>query len=81
MSKDKQRAYVCGGYSSHNKPQKSCEYYEFETNTWKPLPELNTAKCSIGVCEITTKTENAEDKKWLYCFGGVVNKSKLSWLQ
>lgn len=58
----KNEIYVAGGY--HNgELTRSCEAYSISTNSWRVLPQLNEAKCSVTLCTL--------NGRYLYCFGGL----------
>lgn len=67
ISQDRKRIYVCGGIGGGKKFVKTCEYYDIEADSWRPLPELLSESSSVSLCEFST----IEGQKWLFAFGGV----------
>jgi len=58
----KNEIYVAGGY--HNgELTRTCEAYSIQANSWRTLPPLNEAKCSVTLCTLNSR--------YLYCFGGL----------
>lgn len=71
VSQDRKSIYVCGGFASQNALLKECEYYDVANNVWRALPDLNNAKCSMGLCEFIKN----KDAIWLYSFGGITKEN------
>lgn len=63
--------YVAGGY--HNGDlTRTCEAYNVQNNTWRQLPALNEAKCSVTLCTL--------NGRYLYCFGGLTKQESGAFL-
>ena len=67
----KNEIYVAGGYNN-GELTRSCEAYSIESNTWRQLPPLNEAKCSVTLCTL--------NGRYLYCFGGLTKQESGAFL-
>ena len=67
----KNEVYVAGGYHLGELTD-SCEAYSVQSNSWRRLPPLNEAKCSVTLCTL--------DGRFLYCLGGLKKKDSTAFL-
>jgi len=55
--------WVMGGYDNvNNRFLKSCEKYDYKTNTWSFFKNMNTPRCAFSSCTL--------NDKMIYIFGG-----------